>query len=236
MPLEDTTAVRYDGLFAGALGAVIELFRPRLIVESGTYRGLGTTRIVAERLRNLSLRKTRFFSIECNPQYHTEAVNNLKRLGLFLPSHQWVQPVLGLSIPREQLPTLQEIERNIRDPFWKEVDAFVDYDNPKTCYDETNFHNIPDDMIRMTYKFGDPDFFILDSAGHVGGVEFQYILGLQQEPCIFALDDTHTHYKHYRDYRQMVGDHRFCVLSEDRKERYGWAIAKYQPKAVNVDA
>src|SRR5207247_9108928 len=81
--------------------------KPRKIIETGTYRGTGTTRIIASALRELNLKDAIFHSIEVNPTHLASAKENLARTGL----DSYVRLHHGLSVPRSLLPSIQDIER-----------------------------------------------------------------------------------------------------------------------------
>jgi len=63
-------------------------------------------------------------------------------------------------------------------------------------------------MKKFDYK---PDLVMLDSAGHMGFIEFKYVLSLLKGSCVFILDDV-NHVKHYDSLRLMKNDSRFNVL------------------------
>jgi hypothetical protein len=72
-----------------------------------------------------------------------------------------------------------------------------------------------------------PDFVMLDSAGHLGWIEFQYLMLFLKLPCVLALDDT-KHLKHYRTLAFIEKDSRFKVVARG-SERFGWVVAEFQP-------
>ena len=65
---------------------------------------------------------------------------------------------------------------------------------------------------------------ILDSGGHMGFVEFEYVLSLLKGSCIFVLDDVY-HVKHYKSLKMIQSDPRFNILTLS-KEKFGFCIAE----------
>jgi ADP-heptose:LPS heptosyltransferase/glycosyltransferase involved in cell wall biosynthesis/predicted O-methyltransferase YrrM len=234
----DLTKIAQESDFARGIREVFSKHRPTKIIETGTYLGTGTTAVIASTLRDLGLRNSRFFTIEVNPNNVAQAHRNLDAAGL----SDYVQVYHGLSVPRSALPTVQEIEdscvRNIEFD-----DIFVDHrehNRAALYYQETNFDGVEEDLLGKALEaFGNrPDFVILDSAGHMGFVEFSYLLKKLQGPCVIALDDVY-HIKHHKSFAMLKGDPRFKVVVESR-EKFGFCIAEFTPdtarQAVQVEA
>jgi len=98
--------------------------------------------------------------------------------------------------------------------------------------DETKKDFKQDDLLKeAVYKVfaGKVDFVLLDSAGHLGWIEFACLLNFLSSPCIIALDDT-NHIKHYKSMEATRSSKIFEILREGN-ERYGWAIAYYNPQS-----
>jgi hypothetical protein len=73
-----------------------------------------------------------------------------------------------------------------------------------------------------------PDFVLLDSAGHLGHLEFVYTTSKLRGRCFIALDDT-NHVKHYQSVLDMKQDpKRFRIVAES-KEKFGFCIAEFNP-------
>ena len=112
---------------------------------------------------------------------------------------------------------------------------FVDHDESDRAaryYAETDFPGIPDDLLGQClreFSFR-PDFVLLDSAGHMGYVEFRYLLPFIQAPCYLALDDIY-HVKHYRSFSQLCQDSRFELIAAS-EEKFGFCVAKFTPSAI----
>lgn len=215
-------AVAADGDFGSAIRQLFERIKPHKIIETGTYMGTGTTAAIAGSLRDLGI-EADFYTIEVNPQYHARAVQNIQAAG-----HK-VVPVNGLSVPRQLLPTPEQIERELSE--MEDQDIFVDHDPAKRIalyHAETNFKGVDNLMGLCLKKFDNkPDFILLDSAGHMGNLEFNYCLSQLRGPCYVALDDIY-HVKHNKSFRQIQADPRFELVVAS-PEKYGFCIAKFTP-------
>jgi hypothetical protein len=222
--IHDPMSAKTQNEFSRQIHEVFAQRRPMRIVETGTYYGAGTTAIIGSAIRQNALNTCEFFSIEVNPQHYNIALQNVRNQGIN------VRLLLGLSVPRSLLMTQNQIEQEY---VKKEIDGvFVDYYNPDRAaayYHETNFGNVPDDLLGKVlehFKFH-PDFVLLDSAGHLGHVEFVYTIAKLKGPCVIALDDT-QHIKHYQSVLDMKGDPRFKIIAESN-EKFGSCIAEFTP-------
>lgn len=218
-----------QGAASTAIEDLINLFKPRKIVETGTFMGTGSTTIIARALKKFDY-GAQFYSIECNPAFVNAAHTHLIREGL----RDYVQLLQGLSIPRKMLPSRDEIlqwldtmPRHLFDDLQRERQA-ADYVN-ETSYDG------PDDLLRQVVVSnfgGELDLALLDSAGYLGHIEFKYLLSLlkPETEVIFILDDAINHVKHYhsRAYLKERGKLIFEV-----EERYG--VVGYQLRIQGGD-
>ncbi|MBF0318759.1 MAG: hypothetical protein HQL01_02990 [Nitrospirae bacterium] len=213
--------------FSSHLRALFKTLLPLRLIETGTYCGVGSTTAIASALRDCSITGHKFYSIEVNPLYHSTARENLANNGLL----GYVQLVNGLSLPRAYLPSIEEIEEK----FVKKIeftDIFIDHpegERAQNYYSEVSFDGVPDDLLGLYLKEFDyrPDFILLDSAGHLGAVEFQYVVSLIKGQCVIALDDIY-HVKHYKNFMAARDDPRFEVLFET-KEKFGSCTMKFNP-------
>ena len=222
---KDLTRIDTGSHFARCIRDTFAKVRPKRIIETGTYLGTGTTLVIARALRELGLEEATFYSIEINPAHVRRAIENLAK-------HGFVVDILnGLSVPRALLPTVTQIE----DAYVKHVLAdglIVDHeeaDRARLYHRETDFPNLPEDLLGKTlatFEFR-PDFVLLDSGGHLGHVEFRYVIDKLRGPCVIALDDIH-HVKHYQSYRDMRADDRFDVMVAS-EEKFGFCIARFNP-------
>ena len=198
---------------------------PQKIVETGTYLGMGTTTIIAKALKELRIKDAVFYTIEVNPEYYAKAKK------YFRQNNIEVYALNGLSVPRAMLPSREEIaSKTITDVEYDDI--FVDHEaenRAQLYYDETNFANVEDDLLGRSLKAFEykPDFVLLDSAGHMGNIEFNFLIERLRGPCYIALDDIY-HIKHHRSFRQIQSDPRFEVITAS-KEKFGFCIAKFTP-------
>jgi len=215
--------------FYRTLEQLIQLVRPLTIIETGTYLGRGSTAAICRGLAKLPEIRCAFYTIEVNARHYGQALANLAEKG-HLPR---VKPLHGLSLPRALLPSKEAIRMATVDAP-AHADIFVDFDEDiraDVYFQETNHADCPDDLLGLCLAAcaGRPDILLLDSAGHLGFVEFQYVLSKLKGPCFFALDDT-LHVKHYESLLLVRRDPRFQILKES-SERFGFCIAKFTPGA-----
>jgi GT2 family glycosyltransferase/glycosyltransferase involved in cell wall biosynthesis/Tfp pilus assembly protein PilF len=226
---EDITAVNTDSAFAREVRSLFARIRPMKILETGTFVGNGTTNVIASALRDLGSRGAKFYSIEVNPGLHAIARRNLEKAGL----SPYVNLLNGLSVPRSLLPGMEEIERRTVKEIGKDP-VYVDHaekDRVEKYYNETNFPGVADDLIgRVLGVFGfRPDFVLLDSGGHMGTIEFTYLISRLEGECHIALDDI-FHVKHRESFSRMSSDPRFEIIAAVR-EKAGFCIARFTPGA-----
>ncbi len=207
--------------FESELRAIFREKRPATIIETGTYLGQGTSSIIWRALRDFGI-SADFTTIEVNPEHHRRAVEHFKSQGMEIRAE------LGVSVQREMLPDKTEIaDRFITN---REYDGiYYDHDESVRAdryFAETNF-NVNDDLLRKTMQrcAFKPDFVLLDSAGHMGFIEFQYFMTLIQGDCILMLDDVY-HCKHFKTLQVIKQDPRFEILVESH-EKFGFCIARY---------
>jgi ADP-heptose:LPS heptosyltransferase len=134
------------------------------------------------------------------------------------------------------LPDLQDIEEQCVNHI--EFDGiFVDHQEKQRSilyFKETDFKQVPDDLLEKCLDHFDycPDFILLDSAGHMGNIEFHYVIDKLKKPCIIALDDIY-HIKHHKSYLQMKKDPRFTFIAVS-KEKFGFCVAEFTPETQNL--
>lgn len=226
----DLTTIDADSAFGTAIRELFREIRPMTVVETGAYFGNGTTRVIGESLNALGMADAaRFYSIEVNPKHAARAMQNIERLNL--PCRL----LTGLSVPRSALPTIEQIES----AYVRGVEAeglWVDHeehDRASGYHRETDFPDAEDDLLGKVVRDefdGRPDFVLLDSGGHMGHVEFRYLLSLLRGPCWLALDDI-RHVKHHRSFAELSRDPRFAVrMAID--EKFGACIARFDPGAA----
>jgi hypothetical protein len=220
-------SVKTESAFSQAVTELFGRIRPRRIIETGTYMGTGTTAIIGKALRRCSIERPEFYSIEVNPQFFAIAHSNVQHLNIN------VHLLCGLSVPRALLPSRQQIEEMYVRQQPDTGDLFVDWPAAQRAdayFAETDFSG-PDDLLgKCLTRFDNaPQFVLLDSAGHMGNIEFRYVVDRLAAPCAIALDDT-NHVKHHRSLQQMKADRRFRMLVESQ-EKFGFCVAEFDPAA-----
>lgn len=199
--------------FGRALEALVANNKLTRIIETGTYHGTGTTQAIISGLEIHDL-ESEFYSIECNPDFHRIASKNLS----FTDK---VNLINGISIPKSKLPSLID--------FTDYPDhIIVDYKpeiREKMYLAEVKF-DVPDDILGslLVNQGFEPELVVLDSAGHMGTVEFDYLMTLIKNDFLLALDDT-NHVKHYKTVQKITGDERFKEVWKS-SDKFGSAIYK----------
>lgn len=190
---------------------VIMKYRPSSIIETGTYNGLGSTSAILHGLKDANIQRFSFISIECNPHNYAEAQKNIggeKYDGTLMLMN-------AVSVPRELLPI--RIEDNFP------PDVITDHVDSSRYIKEIP-NNVQDDGLMTALHLINfaPDLVLLDSAGHLGEVEFDYVISLVDSSFILILDDI-KHRKHYNTMRKIRGDKRYEIIKES-DNKFGHAI------------
>ena len=224
---KDLTQVDSESEFKKTINQVIKEYKPTKLVETGTYFGEGTTRIIIEGLIEAGIQDYQFYSIEINQNHLFRAKENLNKRGY----ENNVKLLHGLSVPRSLLPTIEEIKKNTVDNI--EFDGIIiDHQEQERAikyFQETNFDNVEENLIEKVLRQFEysPDFVLLDSAGHIGNIEFNYVISKIKSKCIIALDDA-NHLKHYKSYLQIKNDKRFRIIKKS-DEKFGFVVAEFTP-------
>lgn len=225
--MSDLTQIEVEGQFASSIRKYLEEFKPKLIVETGLYHGNGSTSIISSLIRDIPIEGAKFFSIECNKASIEIAKENLRNKNLL----SFVNIISGLSIPKSLLPDEDDIKREI-------IEA-ITVDGIKTDHEgqiargafyyqeETKSYDRENCLGYILDEIGDPEFVLLDSGGHIGNLEFHYLIGNLNKPCAIALDDT-RHIKHYKSFKWIQEDPRFQIIN-DNDEKFGSALCKFTP-------
>ena len=223
---DKAVTVAADSEFSRALTDLIARKKIRTVIETGTYFGTGTTATIARALI-AGGEGGICYTVEVNPRHHAVALQHLRRDGML----NVVRPLLGLSVPRAMLPTPEQIQRaTITDVVGSKV--IVDHDEGDRVVKyigETHNPGVPDNLLAYAMQCVDyaPGLVLLDSGGHMGYVEFQYVLQRLTAPTFIALDDI-KHVKHAKSWAFIKRDPRFTVLVESG-EKFGFGIARYTP-------
>lgn len=172
--------------FKDAITDLIKSKKLKRIIETGSYLGEGTTQGIADGL----IGDEQVFSIEVNPRHYEIARKRHSRTNINF--------LLGLSVGRADLP----VSCTFDVPDHVVVDH-LDHNRDILYKQEVSF-KVPDNMLnkalaKVDYK---PDLVILDSAGHMGLIEFKYLMNLVEPGFYLALDDT-NHVKHYHTVQSL---------------------------------
>jgi hypothetical protein len=223
------------------------------VIETGTYLGLGSTRLLAEFFLRTALPKS-FITIEANWDHFKIAKSNLCK-------YPFVDCRWGLSLYRADALKFIANDDAIRDHAAYPSIWIDDLRNPVAFYSAeisgqmaTLKSKRPHIMLaRMLAKrfasaeikhlwcgedllakflnlhkaqgFGLP-LIVLDSAGGVGYLEFEVARDIMaQREYFLLLDDTH-HLKHFRSARDIRGDSNFTILAESPSA--GWMLARHK--------
>lgn len=221
------------GELSKTLTQLVNAEKPLTIIETGTYLGNGSTAAFCRGIMNQPRIRCTFYSIEVNIRHYQQALTNLHAQGIL----SFVQVLYGLSIPRHMLPNGEDVAKEIDDAERK--GKHIDHQHKEDQVDryllETENQACPDDLLGLALAscHKRPDILFLDSAGHMGNIEFQYVLKHLAGPCTIVLDDV-NHLKHCRSLEFMQQDGRFEILKHSN-ERYGYCVAKYVPGQMNAD-
>jgi len=229
-PATRMVVAKSDKLVA-SLKEAVRLLRPRIVIETGTYLGEGSTQAI---LRALDQRQPEiFYTLEVSWKYCEQARSNLSRF-------PFVRCLWGLSSSKQGAIKFVET-----DPFLNELDPaldiFVDFlPDPVAGYlnelrgglgDERDL-GAPEGLLAplLTKHKADRPLICLDSAGGLGWLEFQEV-HRELDGSVFGLflDDI-NHVKHYRSKLAVERSDEFTVIDSDWEE--GWMVAVHGAAAA----
>ena len=214
------------------------------VIETGTYDGAGSTRMLAEAFEEAGNPKF-FYTIEINLSRYRTACQNLS-------PHPFVECLWGRSVKLDEAiqfvrndPVLQHHEdypdifldgsedpvsfyiRECRGGAKWDKRIFRQYLNPfYHLMRLTRFRG--DDLLRKLIHrhIDDKMLVVLDSAGGIGLLEFEIVTAaLKNRTYWLLLDDVH-HLKHFRSLERIRKDPSFELLGSDISS--GWALAKHE--------
>jgi len=188
--------------FRDTVKRLVKEYNINEVVETGTFLGTGSTKVFAGEGLNV-------FTIECNPNHITQAVQNLEGLNNVCFVH-------GLSLKRENL-----IKGLMSMTF--PDGGIYDSTRPKVFYAQEVLQPVlVEDALSLFAKNETKQLVFLDSAGGVGYLEFvefmSWPLNIRRNK-VLLLDDV-THVKHEKSV-QSLKDWGFDVnVSKDG--RFAW--------------
>lgn len=232
-----------DAVLRRELGGLLARYRIDIAIETGTFLGQGSTRMVAETMAASGSPK-RFVTVEVNFANWCRAKENLR--GFPFVDARW-----GLSVPLDRaLEFLRNDEMlinhhrypgiyidNVVDPvgaYSRELlGAAAELERmPLAASSENIQFNGKDHLYDgdgllarlLACHVGHTPLIVLDSAGGVGFLEFQTVLE-QMAGRSFAilLDDTH-HIKHYRSLQRIRADRDFHIVAAGES----WVLASHR--------
>jgi hypothetical protein len=225
--------------FKKALSNLASFESIEIIIESGTYNGLGSSTSIAIAFQN-SKKLEKFYTCEVDLQSYREAKYNLSKF-------PFVKCCLGTSVSKNEAIQFIKSDQAIRHhEDYPEV--FIDdTHNPVDFYiNEIKGHLIDskNDVLRSLQKWiisrnnllrkliaqniDRKMLIVLDSAGGIGHLEFMIVNELLSKVEFYILlDDTH-HLKHFRGYKEIKNNKAYSILAASELD--GWVLAKHSPK------
>ena len=231
-----------DGGLGPVLSQLVRETGVTHVIETGTYLGTGSTRMLAEAFpRDRTPRS--FVTIEANWSSWRTARQNLA-------AYPFVTALWGRTVPRHAaLEFVRSDEALLHHERWPDI--FIDdtrhpvksYSRelkgrlggrPRALGDVVAFARdrftsyAGDDLLAryLTAARGERPLILLDSAGGIGFLEFQTVLrAMGDAPFTLVLDDTH-HVKHFRSLAHIRRDPHFVVLAESAA--HGWVVARHE--------
>lgn len=233
-----------DKKFLKTIDEVFNEYDIKVIVESGTFKGTGSTTTIAEAVIKNNIALESFYTIEVDYNFYKIAKKNLKKF-------KFVHPLWGLSVDQDKaISFIQNDDAIINHSNYPDV--YIDtLNNPaefylneingqlsrsvKKKYRFSNFFNIrrnKDEFLKNVFDTLLPKIktksllILLDSAGGIGYLEFKTVLQyLVNSEFIIILDDVH-HLKHFRSLQFIRESSNFKILNESLED--GWVIARYK--------
>ena len=232
-----------DPALRRTLSHVVEEYQPGCCLETGTHKGTGSTRILAEIFADHPPEE--FVTIEADWHSWRVARDNLEKF-------RFVRCLWGKTVPVvEALNFMQHDEAIINHENYKDV--FIDdVNDPLGFYSrECRGEYTAAEPVRTLQYYRDKALYyrgegllkkqlkkfrknnpliVLDSAGGIGLLEFDHVMQvMENHPFVLLLDDVH-HLKHFRSLARIQRDKRFHIV--DVNVESGWALAVYDPAAT----
>lgn len=235
-----------DGGLGPVLARVVREQRITHVIETGTYLGTGSTRMLAEAFPRERPPRS-FVTIEANWSSWRAAKANLE-------AYPFVTPLWGRTVGRSEAlafirsdEVLRHHERwpevfidDTRHPVtsysrelkgrlggrpraWRDVAAFV----RDRMRDYSGENLLPKYLLAACTE---RPLVLLDSAGGIGFLEFQTVLRIMLDAeYTLVLDDTH-HVKHFRSLEHIRHDPAFEIIADSAE--HGWIVASHAARSV----
>lgn len=235
-----------DEVFKATIDEIFAKNEVRFVLESGTFKGTGSTTTLANSIIKNKANIEKFYTIEVDKKFYNIAVKNLEQFS-------FIEPIWGLSVdkatalnfiendeainnhqnyPDVYIDTLNnpkqfyideidgKLSKAARQSFLKKLLSFGI--NKATVFTENVFHKLLPKLANST------SLILLDSAGGIGYLEFLTAIDyLKNSNYYIILDDIH-HLKHYRSLEYIQAGNGFELIATSKKD--GWAIAKHWVK------
>lgn len=232
-----------DNKFKETINNIFANNKIEFIVESGTFKGTGSTTTLANAVLKNKVELKAFYTIEVDKKFHSIATKNLQQFS-------FVKPIWGLSVNKQMaidfiknddaikhhekyenvyIDTLNnpaqfyinEIDGKLskahRQSLWRKI--FSLGSNTTSLFTENVFEKILPQVATST------SLILLDSAGGIGYLEFLTAIDyLKNSNYFIILDDIH-HLKHFRSLEHIKNNQEFELIA--MSENDGWAIAKH---------
>lgn len=216
----DKTSIETESPFAVQIGKILQEKKVINAIETGTFKGTGTTKIILDRRSPGCV----LYSIEVNPSNHAIAKCNLQ-------SYFDLKLILGNTLPKCLIPSIDSIRKYVSRH--EELDIYCDYDTSASDklisrYTKEMNYDVPYDMLGNALKKCSlrPGLIVLDSCGHIGFIEFLYTIYMLRGSSYIAFDDV-NHIKHFESFRYAMMHSEMFEFVASGKEKTGWAIVKY---------
>ncbi|MDA8991270.1 class I SAM-dependent methyltransferase [Opitutales bacterium] len=223
--LTNHNATKIDNTFKTAIKRFIEKYDIKNIIETGTYQGEGTTEAICDSIKQSN--EIKAFSIEVNENFILKASKFLLSKNNF----NRIRILHGLSIPSRLIPSKIEIQKFVNE--CSNHKLYIDHaedERVNNYCNEVDFRNLDEDLMLFCLNNIDNKkntLIILDSAGHLGYIEFNYLLSILERTTYIALDDIY-HLKHFKSYQQVKSDSRFEIIFKSNS-KFGSLIVKFEP-------
>ncbi len=185
---------------------ICKLDENKIIVDIGTWNGLGTTKCIYDAIIDSSKENYEVFSIESNEDMYNQAVLNIPKIDNF-------NLLLGRIIELNELLN----EDSLGSEYFNKIARF--HLEKWLKEDILNYKKIPNIIDKLPNKI---DVLILDGGEFSSFAEFKK---LESRSKYFILDDTNL-MKNIEVAKIMKNNIDYEIIAEDENDRNGFLIAK----------